>query len=55
MRPVKVPYKAIFIASCMFISGSLLIITGVMLLTGYIDAKVWKQDSNFNYIIYYTV
>ena len=39
-RPVQVPYKAIIVASCLFIAGSSLILIGVMLLAGYVDAKV---------------
>lgn len=37
--PPKVPYKAISLATSLFVVGSVLIIIGSMLLTGYIDAK----------------
>ncbi|XP_033756529.1 transmembrane protein 230-like [Pecten maximus] len=37
--PPKVPYKAILLATVLFSVGSLLIIIGAMLLSGYIDAK----------------
>lgn len=37
--PPKVPYKAILLAVVLFSVGSLLIIIGAMLLSGYIDAK----------------
>ncbi|XP_070539710.1 transmembrane protein 230-like [Ptychodera flava] len=37
--PVKVPVKAIALAMFLFLLGSILIIVGAMLLSGYIDAK----------------
>ncbi|KAK3095905.1 hypothetical protein FSP39_020653 [Pinctada imbricata] len=37
--PPKVPVKAILLASGLFFVGSILIIVGALLLTGYIDAK----------------
>ncbi|KAK6186269.1 hypothetical protein SNE40_008339 [Patella caerulea] len=37
--PPKIPYKAIFLALGLFLVGSILIILGALLLTGYINAK----------------
>lgn len=37
--PPKIPYKAILLASVLFIIGTVLIITGSLLLTGIINAK----------------
>ncbi|XP_041368287.1 transmembrane protein 230-like [Gigantopelta aegis] len=37
--PPKVPYKAILLATVLFVGGSVLIIIGALLLTGYIDAQ----------------
>ncbi|XP_074642943.1 transmembrane protein 230-like [Tubulanus polymorphus] len=37
--PSKIPYKAILLATALFVAGSLLIIIGALLLAGYIDAK----------------
>ncbi|XP_077992582.1 transmembrane protein 230-like [Glandiceps talaboti] len=37
--PIKVPVKAIALALFLFLLGSLLIVIGSMLLSGYIDAK----------------
>ncbi|XP_075913627.1 transmembrane protein 230 isoform X7 [Petromyzon marinus] len=37
--PPRVPYRAIALAAALFLIGSLLIIIGSLLLTGYIDTK----------------
>ncbi|GFN78099.1 transmembrane protein 230-like [Plakobranchus ocellatus] len=37
--PPKIPYKAILLATALFVAGSALIIVGSLLLTGYINAK----------------
>ncbi|KAH9492477.1 hypothetical protein Btru_029197 [Bulinus truncatus] len=37
--PPKIPYKAIFLATGLFVIGSVLIIVGALLLTGYINAQ----------------
>lgn len=37
--PPKVPFKAIGLATLLFLAGSILIIIGALLLTGYIDAQ----------------
>uniref|UniRef100_UPI00398F1343 transmembrane protein 230-like isoform X2 n=1 Tax=Pristiophorus japonicus TaxID=55135 RepID=UPI00398F1343 len=37
--PTKVPYKAIALATILFLIGSLLITVGTLLLTGYIDSS----------------
>ncbi|KAI0221186.1 transmembrane protein 230 [Lamellibrachia satsuma] len=37
--PPVVPYKAICLAVTLFLGGSLLIVIGSLLLTGYIDSK----------------
>lgn len=36
---IKIPWKAILLAACLFSVGSGLIILGALLLSGYIDAK----------------
>lgn len=38
--PPKIPWKAIGLASILFILGALLMVIGILLLTGVIDAKV---------------
>ena len=38
--PPKIPYKAIGLAAALFTGGTLLLIIGSLLLTGYIDVKV---------------
>ena len=38
--PPKVPYKAISLATVLFVVGTLLIIIGALLLAGVIDTKV---------------
>lgn len=37
--PPKVPYKAIALATVLFLIGSLLIVIGALLLTGYIEVS----------------
>ncbi|XP_035824392.1 transmembrane protein 230 isoform X1 [Aplysia californica] len=37
--PPKIPFKAILLAAALFVAGSILIIIGSLLLTGYINAK----------------
>ncbi|KAL5021297.1 hypothetical protein ScPMuIL_000452 [Solemya velum] len=37
--PPKIPYKAILLAAVLFLTGSLLIIIGALLLTGYISSE----------------
>lgn len=37
LPPPKIPYKAIILAVVLFVVGSVLIIVGSLLLTGYID------------------
>ncbi|XP_063433585.1 transmembrane protein 230-like [Mytilus galloprovincialis] len=37
--PPKIPYKAISLATVLFVIGTVLLVIGSMLLTGYIDAK----------------
>ncbi|XP_076368535.1 uncharacterized protein LOC143255951 isoform X3 [Tachypleus tridentatus] len=43
---VKIPWKAITLAVFLFVVGIVLIIIGSLLLTGYIDAKVWMFRLN---------
>ncbi|XP_078421621.1 transmembrane protein 230b isoform X2 [Cetorhinus maximus] len=38
--PTKIPYKAIALATILFLIGSLLITIGALLLTGYISSSV---------------
>ncbi|BFZ01824.1 hypothetical protein BsWGS_04863 [Bradybaena similaris] len=37
--PLKVPYKAILLATALFVVGSILIIIGALLFTGYISVQ----------------
>lgn len=45
--PPKVPYKAIALATFLFLIGSLLIVIGGLLLSGYIQVSVSTQDGTF--------
>jgi hypothetical protein len=47
VKEPEIPIKAILIAVVMFLVGSVMIIIGVMLFTGYISAQV--RDENFFY------
>lgn len=42
--PPKVPYKAIILATVLFLGGTILIVIGALLLSGYIPAKVMLSE-----------
>ncbi|XP_016413134.1 transmembrane protein 230-like [Sinocyclocheilus rhinocerous] len=44
--PPKVPYKAIALATFLFLVGSVLIVVGSLLLAGYINVMLSKQNCN---------
>lgn len=52
--PVKIPWKAITLAALLFVGGTIMLITGSLIVSGHIDSKV-RYFKNIFLLDYYYI